>query len=357
MRIVQIIDSLETGGAERMALNYANELSNLIEFSGLVVTRNEGMLTENVNKNVDYFFLDKKSTFDIKVLFKLRNYISKNKINFIHAHSTSFFFAFLLKLTLPKIKLIWHDHYGDSEFLSKRPTFLFKIVIPFFDGVIVVNQKLKLWNQNVLRFKNTICLPNFVIFENNEIKSTFLAGKNNKRIVCLANLRPQKDHFMLLEIAKKIMKTNPDWTFHLVGKDFKDEYSEKLKNAVYDFKLNENVFIYDAKKDIQNILNQATIAILTSKSEGLPVSILEYGLNSKAVISTDVGDIATILINNFNGYLVESGNIENFYDAILRLIENTELITTFGKNLNETVNKKFNIKIVVQEYLDWLKRN
>ena len=357
MRIVQIIDSLETGGAERMALNYANELSNLIEFSGLVVTRNEGMLTENVNKNVDYFFLDKKSTFDIKALFKLRNYISKNKINFIHAHSTSFFFAFLLKLSFPKIKLIWHDHYGDSEFLSKRPTFLFKIVIPFFDGVIVVNQKLKLWNQNVLRFKNTICLPNFVIFENNEIKSTFLAGKNNKRIVCLANLRPQKDHFMLLEIAKKLMNTNPDWTFHLVGKDFKDEYSEKLKNAVYDFKLNENVFIYDAKKDIQNILNQATIAILTSKSEGLPVSILEYGLNSKAVISTNVGDISTILINNFNGYLVESGNIENFYDAILRLIENTELITTFGKNLNETVNKKFNIKIVVQEYLDWLKKN
>ena len=357
MRIVQIIDSLETGGAERMALNYANELSNLIEFSGLVVTRNEGMLTENVNKNVDYFFLDKKSTFDIKALFKFRSYISKNKINFIHAHSTSFFFAFLLKLTLPKIKLIWHDHYGDSEFLLKRPTFLFKIVIPFFDGVIVVNQKLKLWNQNVLRFKNTICLPNFVIFENNEIKSTFLAGKNNKRIVCLANLRPQKDHFMLLEIAKKIMKTNPDWTFHLVGKDFKDEYSEKLKNAVYDFKLNENVFIYDAKKDIQNILNQAAIAILTSKSEGLPISILEYGLNSKAVISTDVGDISTILINNFNGYLVESGNIENFYDATLRLIENTKLITTFGKNLNETVNKKFNIKIVVQEYLDWLKKN
>lgn len=357
MRIVQIIDSLETGGAERMALNYANELSNLIEFSGLVVTRNEGMLTENVNKNVDYFFLDKKSTFDIKALFKLRNYISKNKINFIHAHSTSFFFAFLLKLTLPKIKLIWHDHYGDSEFLSNRPTLLFKIVIPFFDGVIVVNQKLKLWNQNILRFKNTICLPNFVIFENNEIKSTFLAGKNNKRIICLANLRPQKDHFMLLGIAKQLMNTNPDWTFHLVGKDFKDEYSDKLKNAIYDFKLNENVFVYDSKKDIQNILNQSAIAILTSKSEGLPVAILEYGLNSKAVISTNVGDISTILINNFNGYLVESGNVENFYNALSGLIENTELITTFGKNLNETVNKKFNIKIVVQEYLEWLKKN
>jgi hypothetical protein len=38
MRILQIIDSLDIGGAEKMAVNYANTLSKKIEFSGLVVT-------------------------------------------------------------------------------------------------------------------------------------------------------------------------------------------------------------------------------------------------------------------------------------------------------------------------------
>ena len=42
MRIVQIIDSLDVGGAEKMAVNYANALVGRIEFSGLVVTRAEG---------------------------------------------------------------------------------------------------------------------------------------------------------------------------------------------------------------------------------------------------------------------------------------------------------------------------
>jgi hypothetical protein len=35
-------------------------------------------------------------------------------------HSTSFFIAVLLKLLQPQVKLIWHDHYGDSDFLEQR---------------------------------------------------------------------------------------------------------------------------------------------------------------------------------------------------------------------------------------------
>ena len=122
MRILQIIDSLEAGGAERMAVNYANSLAITIEFSGLVVTRKEGPLLNQVSNKVSYLYLDKKGTIDLKSLFKLRKFVIENKVEVIHAHSTSFFLAFLLKLSGPNLKLIWHDHYGDSEFLSKRPS-------------------------------------------------------------------------------------------------------------------------------------------------------------------------------------------------------------------------------------------
>lgn len=60
MRIVQIIDSLETGGAERMAVNYANALSEKIEFSGLIASRKEGLLLNQIDKNVSYLFLKKR---------------------------------------------------------------------------------------------------------------------------------------------------------------------------------------------------------------------------------------------------------------------------------------------------------
>ena len=60
MRILQIIDSLEAGGAERMAVNYANALADKIDFSGLVATRKEGALRNQLSINVSYLFLNKK---------------------------------------------------------------------------------------------------------------------------------------------------------------------------------------------------------------------------------------------------------------------------------------------------------
>ena len=60
MRILQIIDSLDIGGAEKMAVNYANALSHKIEFSGLVTTRREGELKSQLNSEVNYLFLNRK---------------------------------------------------------------------------------------------------------------------------------------------------------------------------------------------------------------------------------------------------------------------------------------------------------
>jgi hypothetical protein len=66
MRVLQIIDSLEAGGAERMAVNYANALANEIDFSALVVTRKEGNLRNQINNNVPYLFLNKRSTLIVR---------------------------------------------------------------------------------------------------------------------------------------------------------------------------------------------------------------------------------------------------------------------------------------------------
>ena len=129
MRIVQIIDSLEAGGAERMAVNYANALSEKIEFSGLVTTRKEGVLRNQINEKVSYLFLKKKKRIDVQSVFKLRNYIKKNNVTYLHAHSSSFFIAVLVKLTLPKIKIIWHDHYGISQDLSVRRNIVLKLLL------------------------------------------------------------------------------------------------------------------------------------------------------------------------------------------------------------------------------------
>ncbi len=354
MRIIQLIDSLEAGGAERMAVNYANELSYKIDFSGLVVSRSEGQLFNQLHEKVDYLFLNKKRIIDIKSIKKFLTYVKKSNIDVIHAHSTSFFLAFLIKIFHPSIKLIWHDHYGDSEFLNKRPTFVLKVVIPFFYGVISVNNKLKKWAHDKLKIKNVVYLPNFPVDEIENNYKTILKGIYGKRIVCLANLRPQKNHFLLVKIAQKLKISNPDWTFHLVGKDFEDQYSQEIKNLIVSFELNENVFIYNSKQDIKNILSQSEIAILTSSSEGLPLALLEYGLNNKPVVVTNVGEISAIITNNINGFIVASNDEISFYENILKLINNESLRKNMGDNLFELIQSTYSEKSIINQYLNWI---
>jgi glycosyltransferase involved in cell wall biosynthesis len=357
MRILQIIDSLEGGGAERMAVNYANTLVDAIDFSGLVVTRKEGQLLNQVNNKVSYLYLNKIGTIDLNALYRLRKFVIKNKVEIVHAHSTSFFLAFLLKLSCPSLHLIWHDHYGDSEFLYKRPSLALRIMLPFFNGIIAVNQNLKLWAEQKIHFKNVVYLPNFPSKENEVLEQTVLEGTKGKRIVSLANLRMQKNHFLLLEVAKKVQISHPEWTFHLVGKDFGDDYSRQIKKLVLEFSLEKNVFIYGSKQDVKNILEQSNIAILTSQSEGLPVALLEYGWYSKPIVVTNVGEIPLLIQDGVNGFMVETGNPQLFYDSLVQLMENGILQNDFGKALQETIHNDYSEKSVINKYLGWLENS
>jgi glycosyltransferase involved in cell wall biosynthesis len=354
MRILQIIDSLEAGGAERMAVNYANALANKIEFSGLIATRKEGALLNQISPKVSYLFLNKKRQLDVSAIFRLRSFVKKNEVTHIHAHSTSFFLAFLLKLICPSLKLIWHYHYGNNFVLSKRRKLIFKIVIPFFDGVVVVNQGLKAWFEKELYAKRIIYLQNFSVNEFRISEKTFLKGESEKRIVSLANLRKDKNHFLLLDVASKLMKSHSDWTFHLIGKDFEDDYSEKIRKSIIENHLENNVFLYGSKLDIENILSQASIAILTSQSEGLPVALLEYGLSKKAVVVTNVGEIPMIIENNKNGFVVDSNECDSFYKSLVDLIADEKLRSDFGLALYNTIQENYSAESIIRKYLNWL---
>ena len=90
MRVLQLIDSLEVGGAERVAVNIANALSTQIDQSFLCATRKEGLLKEKALPSVNYLFLNKKRTLDYKATTTLLKYIKTNSINLIHAHTSSF---------------------------------------------------------------------------------------------------------------------------------------------------------------------------------------------------------------------------------------------------------------------------
>lgn len=351
IRVIQLIDSLEPGGAERMAVNYANALAKKVGFSGLVATRAEGLLKEHLAAEVDYLFLEKKSSVDLQALIRLRNYIKKHRINTIHAHSSSFFMAILLKLSC-NVKIVWHDHFGNSEFLENRPLWILKWCSLGFDGIIAVNFQLQQWAMKHLWCSRVMYLPNFVDLQPSDIPFV-MAGTSGKRILCLANFRPQKNHGLLIRVAEKIHQSFPDWTFHLVGKDFQDAYSESIKKEIGQKALENTVYLYGSTTAVEKVVRQSDIGILTSLSEGLPVALLEYGYGGLPVVATAVGEIPQVLSPE-SGMVVPSGNESELVQALTQLVTNEELRRKMGTHWKNEIQLNYTQEAVMERYLKFV---
>ncbi|MBU3822723.1 glycosyltransferase [Flavobacteriaceae bacterium XHP0103] len=355
MKVLQLIDSLHAGGAERVAINNANALCNRIDASYLCATREEGVLKDSLSQQVGYLFLNKKAALDFKAIYKLHKFVRKNVINIVHAHSSSFFVGTLLKLLNPKLVLIWHDHYGKSEFLDTRPKLFLKFCSRFFNHVFCVNTKLEAWNKKQLKTKSISYLSNFAVLIHKE-KITKLKGKEGKRIVCLANLREQKDHITLIKAFEKVLKSTSGWTLHLVGKDFNDAYSKKVKAFIKQQYLEASVFLYGSCPDTLNILNQASIGVLSSKSEGLPLALLEYGLAGLPVVATKVGDCSKVISTAEEGMLVAPERDDLLAKSLIDLIGKTDLRIVMGQRLKSKVVNSFSEASVVEALITVYKK-
>ncbi|SFD72362.1 glycosyltransferase [Flavobacterium phragmitis] len=351
MRVLQLIDSLEVGGAERMAVNYANALSNELTFSGLIATRKEGALLNQIGKDVSFLCLHKTQRIDLKAIFKLRKYIVDNKVDILHAHSSSFFIAVLVKLTLVKVKIIWHDHYGtrvEESLKENKVLFLFSL---FFSTIFVVNNQLKEWNERNLLCKKVIFIPNFTSDTREKKQITNLKGKEGKRIVILANLKKPKNHIIVIKAYFDLKLQDLDWSLHLIGKDYFDFYSKELKEFIKLNLLENHIHLYGERNDIDNILSQSSVGILASTNEGFPVTLLEYARSRLAVISTNAGFCSEIIQNDFNGLLFDPQSDLELKKQLQKIISNESFREKISINFNVFVKENYSKEIVIERLI------
>ena len=348
MKVLHIIDSLALGGAERIAVNFSNALAEKGIETHLCVQRESGSLKDFINSNVSVFYLNKTSTFDLKAMFRLRKYIKNHKIDIIHAHSSSFFIATLAVFFTSK-KLIWHDHNGNRVNCRGKELFILKFLSVRFNFIFSVNEELKIWAVKNLYVKKKCILKihNFVYFEKdkNENLQDKLFDTESFKIVCLANLRHPKNHLLLLSSVREL---GFDYQLYLVGQYNNDEYYQAIIRFIKKNNLVQKVYILGQRNDIKSILEQCDLGVLSSESEGLPVSLLEYGLAKLPVVCTNVGECSTVLGGGEYGLLVDKNDVKGMSEAITKIYSDKTFAEKTALNFYENIMKNYSKNTIIE---------
>ncbi len=351
--VMHVVDALQIGGAERVAVNLASLLPQDRYESFLCTTRGEGPLAEFVAPHVGRLFLKRKHTVDAAALSRLVKFIRSHEIQILHAHASALFFARLASLFPPFPAVVWHDHYGRYVF-NDRPVWLYKAVTRRIGGVIAVNGPLADWSRNSLKVPagRVWYIKNLVRLEAGSQHKVELPGTPGSRIVCVANIRPQKDHFNLLQAMLVLRGTFPAAHLLLVG-GFSDRgYCDSVLRQISQLGLERNVTYLGARQDVPAILRSCDIGVLGSLSEGLPLSLLEYGMAGLPAVATNVGQCPEVLDNGAAGVLVPPADSRKLAELLASLLTSAERRAVLGKRLKQRVEAEYSAEQIVPRICD-----
>lgn len=353
MRVLQLIDSLRPGGAEKMAVSYANSLVGEIETSYLCCTRSEGLLNNTLDPEVEYLFLGKKNSLDFKAFDRLRKFIKQEGINIVHAHSSSFFLAGLVKISGLDCKVVWHVHNGASKNLMLIETKIQSFFSAFFQGIITVNSSLKKWAEEEMNCSKVIEIKNFVPEEPLARYDKPLGGETCAfKIICVANLRPQKDHINLLE-AFELLDHRQPFSLHLIGENPGDEYSKKVFKHIEESPVKNKIFYYGVQLCVLDLLRKANLAILASRYEGLPVALLEYGIAGLPIVATNLEQYKKVI--GENGIVVPPANQKALSKAISFYYRNQPKMLSDAIDFQKKIRNNYSANSVLPIIINFYK--
>jgi glycosyltransferase involved in cell wall biosynthesis len=170
-------------------------------------------------------------------------------------------------------------------------------------------------------------------------------GSGEAVVISVGRLKYPKDPRTLLEAAARVPG---QWTLQLVGEGPDRPELEALAT--------ERSQLLGERTDVPDLLARASVFALSSRSEGLPISVLEAMAAGLPVVASDVGGLRELVEDGVNGILVPPGNAVALAAALTRLVADAELRRTMGEASRLRAEKLFDLPRFRQAHLELYRR-
>lgn len=357
MRILFLIDSLGSGGAQRQ----------LVTLSPLLMDK--GYDVEILCYHYNDFFLDILKSHNIKVnwilvnnpvlrLFKIRSFIRKNNYNVVISFlDTPDFINCFSAIGGKQWKVITSERSAiESKFKTLKGR-IFSFTRIFSDFIVCnSNNARNMWLNNFPNYDKKLKVI-YNTFTSHISSCEYIPRQNDKlNIVVAASFREIKNPLSLINALKYLneeekSKIKIDW--------YGEKFSES-KGGIYDkcisliakYRLNNIIELHSPTNQILKILMKSDIVALFSLVEGLPNTICEGMFLSKPILMTKVSDYNEF-INDNNGLLCSDFSSIEISKAIKQfLVKDSSELIIMGKNSRNIANKLFNTESILKQWIN-----
>ena len=337
MKILHVITRSILGGPETIVINLGNFMCKDHEIS--VAAGEDGPMWDALDVNINKIKIKEivrqiSPLNDFKALIKLRKLYKSINPDIIHLHSSKV--GVLGRLAFPPRKIVYSVHGFDSIRLAYRKYLPIEKLLKNRCRAIVLASNYD--KKNIIEEGITKNL--YVVYNGTYAPliepGLFIKGteKYKKVVICIARIAPQKRFESYIEIAKLL----PQYAFVWIGAD--KEYVD----------LPENVFCLKGFPNAQKYIQLADIFVLPTNYEGVPLVIIDALSCGKPVVSSDVGGISEIVINDQNGYVIDNDDIV-FAEKIKYILEDDDIYKKFSDNSEKIYDDCLTIEKMINGYM------
>jgi len=324
-----------------------------VEF-GLVLMSEDIHYREVLDLEINIHFILRKTKKDLSVLFRFYDYCKQFRPDIVHCWDSmtavySFPICKLLRIKFingmvtnsPQKRKFFNKHW-----LRARLTF------PFSD-LIIANSKAGLQAYSAPKKKSVVIYNGFDfnrldnIQKKDPVKEQLNAGEKYV-IGMVATFSGNKDYNTFFTAACSLLNRRKDMIFLAIGNQTDSVDSIKLIGKQYF----EFFRLLGRRTGVESYINAMDICVLSTFSEGISNSILEYMALGKPVIATSGGGTGELVLDNTTGYLIRQSDPEELAEKMELLLNDPELRTRMGLEGRSRIRNEFLIEKMVREYYD-----
>lgn len=357
MKILQIINSLETAGAEKLILDTIPlYVKRGIKMDILLLWDNDFPFTSALRKLdcCNIYILKKsgnrKDVYNPSAVLSIKKIISTYDIAHLHVFPSQYFAVFANLLNGGKTKLILTEHNTSNSRIKNR---IFKplecFVYSRYQKVICITDEIKYIYQNYLGLSDQLVTINNGV-DINKInsfqaytKSDLGYSEDEKLLIMVARFEDQKDQDTLI---KSLLYLPAEYKLLLVGIG---KRKKELENLVLKLNLSGRVSFLGQRMDVYRLIKSTDFVVLSSHYEGLSLSSVEGLASGKPFIASDVPGLTEIVKDA--GLLFKKGDDKQLADLILSFEDNQEYYDSVVVKCLERANK-YDISKMVNKYIE-----